>query len=295
MLDLRWLENEFVTWLIETPGRVVLILVIALGARYIAHRLISRLEFRASSGTVPPVLANSRAGELLAEISPGATNRRRLRARTVASLLRSIASATIFTIAFVMALDVFGLPIAPLLTGAGVVGVALGFGAQTLVKDFLSGIFMMVEDQYGVGDAVDLGHASGAVEAVGLRVTQVRDVNGTVWYVRNGEILRVGNSNQSWSRLVLDITVPFDTDLDQVYAILHEESQYVATSPEFENDVIDLPEVWGLERLGPDGAVIRTVIKTQPGKNSELGRVIRGRVLRRFDQAGIQLPSSAAQ
>ncbi len=128
----------------------------------------------------------------------------------------------VFGIAFVMVLSELGLNVAPILASAGVLGLAIGFGAQNLVKDFLSGVMMMVEDQYGVGDEVDLGEAIGTVEHVALRVTRVRDVDGTVWYVRNGEILRVGNASQNWARTVLDVNVSYDQDLRKVREVLQE-------------------------------------------------------------------------
>jgi small conductance mechanosensitive channel len=141
-------------------------------------------------------LARTKAGEMLSDLRPGAADRRRERALTMGSVLKSIAGAVIMGIAVITILAELGVNIAPILTGAGIVGVALGFGAQNFVKDFLAGIFMILEDQLGVGDEVDTGHATGTVEAVGLRVTRLHDDQGTIWYVRNGEILRIGNVSQ---------------------------------------------------------------------------------------------------
>jgi len=284
--------EDFLAWLLDVPGRAVLIVVIAMVLRWLAHRFINRLTGRAAKGSVPEILANSKAGVFLSDLRSGSSERRRQRAETMGSLLRSIASGVIWSIAFVMVLGVFGLPIAPLLTGAGVAGVALGFGAQTLVKDFLSGIFMILEDQYGVGDAVDVGEAVGTVEAVGLRVTRLRDVNGTVWYVRNGEILRVGNHSQEWARTVLDVTVAYDSDLDLVQQILREEAHTLYTDSTLSPVIIEEPEVWGVERFDKDGAVVRTVLKTAPLHQADVGRALRSRVLRRFDEAGIRIPST---
>jgi len=291
--DLTWPEGALFDWLVDIPGRILAIVVIALIVRWIAHRFINRVVRRAALGAVPMVLAKTKVGEVLTDLAPGATERRTQRAATMGSLLRSIVTVAVFSIAFVMVLDVCGLPIAPLLTGAGVAGVALGFGAQTLVKDFLSGIFMILEDQYGVGDSVDLGEASGTVEAVGLRVTRLRDVNGTAWYVRNGEVLRVGNTSQSWSRTVLDVTVTYDADLDEVQRILREEAHALAGDPDYADAVLEEPEVWGVERFDKDGPVVRTVLKTAPAHQAEIGRALRIRVLRRFDEAGIRIPSTA--
>ncbi|MFS0886194.1 mechanosensitive ion channel family protein [Aeromicrobium sp. 179-A 4D2 NHS] len=287
-----WTLNETAAWVLDVPGKVALIAVLAVVLRWLAHRFINRITGRAAKGPVPGVLAKSKAGVFLSDLASNGNERRRQRAETMGSLLRSIASGAIWSIAIVMMLGVCGLPIAPLLTGAGVLGVALGFGAQTLVKDFLSGIFMILEDQYGVGDAIDVGEASGIVEAVGLRVTRLRDVNGTVWYVRNGEILRVGNHSQEWARTVLDVTVAYDSDLDQVQQILREESQKLSTESTLAGVIIEEPEVWGVERFDKDGAVVRTVLKTAPLHQADVGRALRSRVLRRFDQAGIRIPST---
>ncbi|MFH7323456.1 MULTISPECIES: mechanosensitive ion channel family protein [Aeromicrobium] len=291
-MEWTWTPEDVVAWLLDVPGRALLIVLIAIAMRWLAHRFINRLTGRAAKGAVPGVLANSKAGVFLADLRNGSSERRRQRAETMGSLLRSIASGVIWSIAFVMVLGVFGLPIAPLLTGAGVAGVALGFGAQTLVKDFLSGIFMILEDQYGVGDAVDVGEAVGTVEAVGLRVTRLRDVNGTVWYVRNGEILRVGNHSQEWARTVLDVTVAYDSDLELVQQILREEAHGLFTDSTLSAVIIEEPEVWGVERFDKDGAVVRTVLKTAPLHQADVGRALRSRVLRRFDENGIRIPST---
>ena len=141
---------------------------------------------------------------------------------------------------------------APLIASAGILGVALGFGAQSLVKDFLSGIFMIFEDQYGVGDVIDAGEASGTVEAVGLRVTRLRDVDGTVWYVRNGEIQRVGNMSQNWARTVLDVSVAYTEDLQRVRRVLQEVAHDLWYDDEYRGKIIEEPEVWGVQSLDPD-------------------------------------------
>ena len=159
-------------------------------------------------------------GKVGAALEPGTrtagATRRVQRAQTMGSLLKSIVTGVVFAVVAMMLIASSAYNIAPLIASAGILGVALGFGAQSLVKDFLSGIFMIFEDQYGVGDVVDLGEAAGTVEAVSLRVTRLRDVNGTVWYVRNGEILRVGNMSQNWARTVLDISVAYGEDLARV-------------------------------------------------------------------------------
>ena len=183
-------------WFVARPISILLILLIAFIVRWLVRRAIDRIVRRASEGSVPSVLARTKAGAMLSDLRPGAAARRRERALTMGSVLKSIAGAVIMGIAAITILAELGVNIAPILTGAGIVGVALGFGAQNFVKDFLAGIFMILEDQLGVGDVVDTGHATGVVEAVGLRVTRLHDDQGTIWYVRNGEILRVGNVSQ---------------------------------------------------------------------------------------------------
>ena len=205
------------------------------------------------------------------------------------SLLKSIVSGVVFAVIALMFISELGYDIAPLIASAGIIGVALGFGSQTLVKDFLSGIFMIFEDQYGVGDVVDLGEASGTVEAVSLRVTRLRDVNGTVWYVRNGEILRVGNMSQNWARTVLDVTVGYTEDLTHVRRVLEEVAHDLWDDEDFRGLIIEEPEVWGVESLGVDGIVMRVTLKTAPMEQWGVARTMRERVKARFEHEGINL------
>jgi moderate conductance mechanosensitive channel len=210
------------------------------------------------------------------------------------SLLNSISSIVIWTIFAITAVAELGYPIGPLIASAGVVGVALGFGAQSLVKDFLSGISMIFEDQYGVGDVVDVGSASGTVEAVGLRVTRLRDVEGTVWYVRNGEILRVGNKSQNWARTVLDIPVALDQDLHKVQEVLRDVAHDVWDDEDFKHLVIEEPEVWGVQELTPNWISVRVTLKTAPMEQWAVAREMRQRIKLRFDHEGIELAHPTA-
>jgi small conductance mechanosensitive channel len=199
----RWSEKTY-ELLVARPATILVIIIVALLVRWFIVRMIDRLVRRASEGAVSRVLAKTKAGEMLADLGPAATSRRRERALTMGSVLKSITTAVIMTISVITILAEIGVDVAPILTGAGIVGVALGFGAQNFVKDFISGVFMILEDQYGVGDKVDTGLASGTVEAVGLRVTRLRGDDGVVWYVRNGEVLRVGNESQGRPNSNLD-------------------------------------------------------------------------------------------
>ncbi len=277
-------------WLIAKPLSILALFAIGLVVRWLICRLIDRLARRAAAGTVPAVIARGKVHQLFLETNPEANERRRQRADTMASLLKSITTTVITTIVIFMAVAQLGYNIAPLIASAGIIGVALGFGAQSLVKDFLSGIFMILEDQYGVGDVVDLGAASGNIEAVGLRVTRLRDVNGTVWYVRNGEILAVGNMSQNWSRVVLDVPVGFSEDLDRVRDVLDEVAHELWRDDEYRADILEEPEVWGVERWDPDGVVVRVVLKTAPSQQWLIAREMRQRIKARFDVEGIEVP-----
>jgi moderate conductance mechanosensitive channel len=261
---------DIASWVIGKPLTVLVLLAVAVVARWLVFRVIDR----AVSGITSTPLSE----------------RRGLRARTMGSLLKSITTGVIFAILLLTVLDEVGVSVAPLLAGAGIVGVAIGFGAQSLVKDFLSGIFMIFEDQYGVGDVVDLGEASGTIEAVGLRVTRLRDVNGTVWYVRNGEILRVGNMSQNWARTVLDIGVAYSADLDQVRRVLQEVAHDLWEDEAFKGLIIEEPEVWGVESLSPDAVTVRVTLKTAPMEQWKVAREMRERIKDRFDLEGIEIP-----
>jgi small conductance mechanosensitive channel len=178
----------------------------------------------------------------------------------------------------------------PLIAGAGIAGVAIGFGAQSLVKDFLSGIFMLVEDQYGVGDIVDVGEATGTVEAVTLRTTRIRSVDGTVWHVPNGTIDRVGNMSQQWARALLDVDVAYGTDIDDAQRVIKAVADAVAEDPEWRHRILEPPEVWGIESMGPDAISIRLVVKTRPGDQFPVMRELRRRLSDTFLSEGIEMP-----
>ena len=287
----HWTGNSdlahIASWLIGRPLAILWLLVLGSVARWLLHRLIDRLVARARDGILPARLARGPFAEPTGDTS---NHRRVQRALTMGSLLKSIVSGVIFVVVLIMAISELGYDIAPLIAGAGIIGVALGFGAQSLVKDFLSGIFMIFEDQYGVGDSVNLGEAIGTVEAVSLRVTRVRDVDGTVWYVRNGEILRVGNQSQNWSRSVLDIAVGYKEDVTRVRRILKEVAHTLWEDEGYRDRIIEEPEVWGVQSLGPDSVVVRVTLKTMPQQQWVVAREMRERVKARFDAEGISMP-----
>ncbi len=279
-------------WVVAKPLAIVLILVIALLARYLVRRSVDRVVRRVAQGHSPAALVpKGRARTLVESASPLATVRRRQRSEAMGSVLKSITSFVIAVVAALMILSELGLDVAPALASAGIAGVALGFGAQNLVKDFLAGIFMIFEDQFGVGDLVNMSDATvGTVEAVGLRVTRLRDVRGVVWYVRNGEVTRVGNESQGWARVVLDVAISPREDINAVRALLKQTADSLGDDPDWKDFVVEEPAVWGVESVSPEAVVIRVVVKTKPSERPNVTRELRERIKSAFDANGIEMP-----
>ncbi|MCB1039381.1 MAG: mechanosensitive ion channel, partial [Acidimicrobiales bacterium] len=245
-------------WFADVPLQILWIVVVAWIVNRLARRAIRRFGQRIQGISDNDGMKRLRSRTPSVFLSTGEVNvRSAARAETITTVLRSVVTGVIVTIAAIQVLDAIGWNLGPLLAGAGVVGVALGFGAQYLVRDFLAGTFMLIEDHYGVGDVVDLGEASGTVELVTLRVTRLRDANGTVWHVPNGEVRRVGNKSQQWARAVLDVAVSPTTDLERAAKVIGDAATAVWALPEAQPDVLSTPEVLGLEYLGPDAATIR--------------------------------------
>lgn len=285
-----------VNLLLDKTATLLTLLVVGLLARWLLHRLIDRLVASAEDGVLPDRV-NRRVNRRLAEKLPGerhreavVSTRRVQRAKTIGDLFKSIVTGLLVAIVGTMMLSELGLDIAPIIASAGIIGLALGFGAQSLVKDFLSGVFMILEDQYGVGDVVDVGEASGTIEAVSLRITRLRDLNGTVWYVPNGTILRVGNMSQNWSRAVVDVAVAYDADLARTTAVLQEVAHAVWEDEDLRGVVIEEPEVTGVESLAADGIHLRVLVKTAPMEQWGVARDVRRRIIARFEAEGIPLP-----
>jgi moderate conductance mechanosensitive channel len=272
---------------------VAIIVVVAVVLRYAVHRSIRRLTAGANAGRVPRLLRplRDRAAASLREAAPQILERRSQRAQTIGSVLRSFSTLLIYGVAFVLVLGEFGVNLAPIIASAGVVGVAIGFGAQNLVRDFLSGIFMMLEDQYGVGDIVDLGEASGTVEAVGLRVTTLRDIAGTVWYVRNGEVLRVGNSSQGYSVAVVDIPVGHSADVDQTQDLARAAAAEEAGESGIAGKILAPPEMLGVQSVTAEGILLRLTVRTRPGEQWAVQRAVAGAVKTALDAAGVPAPT----
>jgi small-conductance mechanosensitive channel len=282
-----WLAQGSYLLLVK-PLRILLIVALAILARTLINRTISKLIRSTTNDKSPALLRplKSRMPNALREATGVIPERRRQRAEALGSVLRSISSATIFVVAVMLVLSELGINLAPLLASAGIAGLAIGFGAQNLVKDFIAGLFMLLEDQYGVGDNVDLGQASGTVESVGLRVTTIRDVQGILWYIRNGEIVRVGNKSQGWALVVIDVPVGF-AGVEEATEILQAAAGRLADDPEWSEDLIEAPEVLGVEQITVDGAVLRTTVKTTPEARWRVGREMRRRLTEALETGGI--------
>ncbi len=260
--------------------RILLIFMLAFLIRLMAHRMITRLTQVRPEGPRPGLL----------------WQRRSQRAATIGSVLRSGTTFVVYGVACTLVLGELGINLGPIIASAGILGVALGFGAQNLVKDFLSGMFMMVEDQYGVGDVIDLGEANGTVEGVGLRVTTLRDTKGTVWYVRNGEVRRVGNSSQGYSVAVVDMPIGHDADIPVSTELAGRTATELTTDgSELAADVLEPPEMLGVESITSDGVTLRITTKVRAGRQWAVQRALRAGIKEAFAEAGIPPPSPVGQ
>ncbi|MGW4963876.1 mechanosensitive ion channel family protein [Nonomuraea sp. NPDC004186] len=260
--------------------------------RKVAHRVITRVVNRAATGG--SITSRFRKNAVPDSIDALLHERRKQRAETMGSVLKHVASIVILGTAVLTVLDRLTIPIAPLLTSVGILGVAIGFGAQELVKDFIAGMFMLLEDQYGVGDVIDAGAAVGTVEAVTLRVTRLRDVDGRVWYVRNGTITRVGNESQGWSRAFMDVPVAYDADIMSVRVLLEHVAEEIWADGEFrETKIVEQPQVYGVEQMSDSSLVFRISAKTLPSAQAEVSRELRYRVKSALDSAGIPMVATA--
>ena len=277
--------------LVAKPAHILLIVVVAWVANHLLHRAIRRFTERIANPEAQERIQRLRrhAPDALQSHGPESL-RSAARATTLSHLLRSATTVVVWTIAGAMILGELGVALGPLIAGAGIAGVAIGFGAQSLVKDFISGTFMLIEDQYGVGDIVDAGEATGTVEAVSLRTTRLRDVNGTVWHIPNGNILRIGNMSQQWARALLDVSLATDTDVDHAQDVIKRVADSVWNDSDWHGEILEEPEVWGVERLGPDAIVIRLVVKTKPAEQFTVMRELRRRLLEAFAAEGVELP-----
>lgn len=299
--DLGDFVDEHFDTVVERPVRIVGIIVVALILRTLAHRLINRLAAAGSDGSVPALLRPLRDRAASSGLFGDAATigeRRRQRAETIASVLRSAASFALFVIAFLYILAELDFSLAPLLAGTSIVGVAVGFGAQNIIKDFLGGMFMILEDQYGVGDVVDLKDATGTVEAVGLRTTRLRDERGTIWYMRNGEVVRVGNYSQGYAQILLDVPLKTDVDVARAESVLRSAAAAMAADPEWADTFLEDPKVLGVQGIALDATTIRVTARVRPLEQGRVARELRGRIRQSLAAAGTPagpMPEPAAE
>jgi small-conductance mechanosensitive channel len=273
----------------QMPLRVLLIIVIAVLIRFVMQLVIRR--------TVRSIVTGVKRKQGVDDTqalnaTPLAAVRVVQRTRTLGGVLSSVVTTVIVIVAVLLIITTISPDAAgafSLITAA--IGAGLGFGAQNIVKDVLNGLFMVIEDQLGVGDVVDLGPATGVVEAVGIRITDIRDVNGTLWHVRNGEIVRVGNISQGWARAIIDLAVPYDSDIDEVETLILTTAVELAGEPKWKRLIMERPEVWGIESISAEAMVIRLVVKTRTSAKDEVARELRARLKRTLDTAGIRLPA----
>jgi len=278
--------------------RILFVIAIAFLVRAVAHRVINRLTERAATASLPatPAIrpgvraqraaAAARAEDTIPPPTVG-TERREQRARALGSILRSGVSIVVFGIAALTILGDLGVNLTPLLLSTTVLGVALGFGAQNLVRDYLAGILTLVEDHYGVGDTINVKDASGTVEAMTLLTTRLRDVNGVVWHIRNGTIDSVGNESQGWSRAVIDYPVPYGEDLGRIRALMEQAADSLFRERGWRKLMLEKPEVWGAQELSSKEVTMRIVAKTAPMRQWEVARELRARVKAALDEAGV--------
>ncbi|GAA0484458.1 mechanosensitive ion channel family protein [Streptomyces sp. NPDC046215] len=276
-----WVEENWSIWL-SNSLRIILILVIAIVMRTLIRRAITKLIARMNR--TAQAVDGTALGGLLVN-----AERRRQRSEAIGSVLRSVTSFLIMGTAALTVLSVLKINLAPLLASAGVAGVAIGFGARNLVTDFLSGVFMILEDQYGVGDEVDAGVATGTVIEVGLRVTKLRGANGEIWYVRNGEVKRIGNLSQGWATAGVDIQIRADEDLDRARAVITRVGEDMQKAEPWNERLWEPVEVLGLDAVYLDSVVIRVSAKTMPGVALGVERELRWRIKQALDTEGIRI------
>jgi moderate conductance mechanosensitive channel len=280
--------SDVVHVLIDRPLKVAIVIVVAFVANWLVHRAIDRFVRRLQGEPAREALSQLVEGQTPTDTQP-LRLRRAQRAETVAALLRSVSSIVIWVMAFLTALSQLSLELGPLIAGASIAGVAFSFGAQNLVRDFLAGVFVLLEDQYGVGDMIETEGATGRVEAVSLRSTQLRDLYGTLWHIPNGELKKVGNFSQGWSQAVLDVEVAEDADLDATKRTIEKAARELMDDPDLGPRIMDEPQVWGVERITDGDVAIRLVVRTSPRARWRVERELRARVKAALEKRNVPL------
>ncbi|MEI2732831.1 MAG: mechanosensitive ion channel domain-containing protein [Dermatophilaceae bacterium] len=275
---------------VTRPVQVLAVLLAVLIARWLAFRVIDRVVAAASARhDRRGGIITGRAGQALAHAAGLAHERYVQRTQTMGAVLRSVVTVVVSSIGLLTAMAILGIPLAPLLASAGVGGLALGFGAQSLVRDFISGVFMIVEDQYGVGDVIDTGSVTGTVEDVSLRVTRIRDAGGVVWYVRNGEIVRIGNRSQGWSTAVVRVPLVYGTDVDAAVAVVEGTVKGLASEADWAPRVLEPPGAAGVESLETGVVMVALTVRCAANADVAVEQEIRRRVTTAFRHLGIEL------
>lgn len=279
-------------WFIAKPLAILIVVIVAAVVAMVVRWLISRSMGRLLMAGSPKKHGGNgrlrrRTSEML--LASGDTSvRTEARLETLTAVFRSIGTALVWFVALFLSLEILGISLGPLLATAGIVGVALGFGTQTMVRDFISGFFIVAEDQFGVGDTIDVGGgAKGVVERITLRATHIRDSEGTMWHVANGQIVKVANKSQEWARALIDVVLPYDADISVVSDVMQEVADAIQADPEWSEKIIERAEIWGIQEFDPDGVHVRMVIKTEPAAQFGVLRELRARMKETFDSRGI--------
>lgn len=283
------LESFVFTWP-DTVIRLAVVILLACLARWLVQVAITRMVRLSTDRTRSHLERLGRPGQLLAQATGLESERQNQRAATMGSLLGSAATFVIVSVTLLTLLADVGLNLGPVIASAGVGGVALAFGAQSLVKDVISGIFLIVEDQYGVGDVITVDTVTGTVEHVGLRITSVRDASGMLWYLRNGEITTVGNVSQGWSVANVDLLVHPDEDMQRLEQVLAPVVAQVADDPDLQDALVEPPEVLGVESITASALTIRITARCAANQQWGVQRELREQAKRALDAAGIRPP-----
>jgi moderate conductance mechanosensitive channel len=290
-------------WLLELTGNqlvaraagaigIGLRIVVLLALGYLLSRLARSAILRFSRTMERRIQARLDRGEARGTLDVARYRLRRFqRLQAITGVARGVAGVFIWFIVILAMFDTLGVSLQPVLAGAGLAGIIIGFGAQQLVRDVLAGIGMLIEDQYGVGDWIQVGDHIGQVERVGLRATSFRDMDGVVWHSLNGSMERVGNLSQQWGRSTLDVPLALDADVPTAKAIIHKVATELAADAVWGQDIIGEPEIWGVQEFGPEGLAIRVVTPTKPMANWDINRQLRERLHHAFEQANIRMPS----
>ena len=293
----RW--ARVAEWFVAKPLTILVIIIGAALAAIIVRWMISRSMNRllaAGSAAKLGGVGNLRRRTSEAILTSGDSSQRtEARLETLTAVFRSIGTALVWFIALFFILEVLGISLGPLLATAGIVGVALGFGTQTMVRDFISGFFIVAEDQFGVGDTIDVGGgAKGIVERITLRATHIRDPEGTMWHVANGQIVKVANKSQEWARALIDVVLPYDADINAISDVMQEVADAIQADAEWSGQIMERAEIWGIQEFDSDGVHVRMVIKTEPAAQFGVLRELRARLKETFDERGISFAYAGA-